>query len=98
MRCTEKVDVGKRVTQEKIQRGPSPQKGSGWSGGEGLHLLYKIFWKTKMGPTRILAPHPQIQPKFGQAKIVKVTAKIIHVNYQSQMQQDSRAPHACVQI
>jgi len=32
-----------------------------------------------MVPPRILASHPQIQPKFGPAKIVKLTAKIIHV-------------------
>ena len=95
-RCAEKVDFGKRVKQEKIEREHSPQKGNGWSGREGLHLLYKICWKTKIGPPTILAPHPQIQPKFGLAKIAKLTAKIIHVNYQ--MQQDSHAPHAYVQI
>ena len=75
-----------RVKQEKIGRKPFPQKANGWSRGEGLHLLYKIRWKTKMEPPRISAPHPEIQPKFRLAKIVKLTAKIIHVNYQ--MQQD----------
>jgi len=77
-RCAEKVGFGKRVKQEKIWRGPSPQKGNGRIGGERLLLLYKICWKTKMAPPRILASHPQIQPKFGRAKIVKLTAKIVH--------------------
>jgi len=45
-----------------------------------------------MGTLGISAPHPQIQPKFRLPKIVKLTAKTIHMNYQ--MQQDSRAPHA----
>jgi len=64
--------------------GPSPQKGNGWSGGEGLVLLYKICWKSKIGPPRISAPHPQIQPKFWLSKIVKLTAKTTHVNYPTQ--------------
>jgi len=60
-RCAEKVGFGKTVKQEKNGREPSPQKGNGWSGEVGLHLLYKICWKTKMESPRILAPHPEIQ-------------------------------------
>ena len=82
-RCAVKVGFVKRVKQEKIWREP-PQKGNGWSGGDRLLLLYKICWKTKMGPQRISALHPQIQPKFGLAKILKLTDKTNHVNYQMQ--------------
>jgi len=77
-RCAIKVSFGKRVKQEKIL------EGNEWSGGEGLLLLYKICRKTKMGPPRISAPQPQIQPKFGLAKILKLTDKTNHVNYQMQ--------------
>jgi len=38
------------------------------------------------GAIENLGSSPQIQPKFGLLKIVKLTAKTIHVNYQ--MQQD----------
>ena len=86
MRCAINVGFGKRVKQETKLEGPFPQKGNGWSGGKGLLLLYKICWKTRMGPPRISGPHSQFHPKFGLAKIVKLTAKTIHVNYK--MQQD----------
>jgi len=37
-RCAVKVGFGKSETRKKIWRGPSPQKGNGWSGGEELLL------------------------------------------------------------
>jgi len=45
------------------------EKDNGWSVGEGLHLLYKICWKTKMVPPRILAPHPKFSQNLDWQKL-----------------------------
>ena len=55
-------------------------------GVEENSLIIQNLLEDQNGELRILAPHPQIQPKFGLAKTAKLTAKIIHVY--CQMQQD----------
>ena len=56
-----------------------------------LNNLHNTGQIKLLGPSRISTPHRQIQSQFGLLKIVQLTAKAIHVNYQ--MQQDKVVHH-----
>ena len=67
--------------------------------GRRTSLTIENLLEAQNGATQNFGLSPQIQPKFGLAKIAKLTAKIIHVNYEMQHNEVMhRAPHAYVQI